>query len=126
MTQLKKSMAISSFIIFFSIISTWAETNQYGSTFNDTISLKPISIIFDSADIDGNVLSFQGAITAVCKNDGCWFKFKDDSGEVLVDLKPYDFRLPEEIVGREVKLNGRVNTKGGKTKVDAISVIILE
>ncbi len=45
---------------------------------------------------------------------------------VLIDLKPYDFRLPSEAVGRKVKLNGRVNITGAKKKVDAISVVIID
>jgi uncharacterized protein YdeI (BOF family) len=65
-------------------------------------------------------------MTAQCKGDGCWFMLKDSTGEVLVDLKPYDFRTPLGIVGTKIKLNGRVNTEDSEVKVDAISIIILE
>ena len=126
MTKIKRYIAIVSLIVFFPISSIEASTNQYGSQYDDTIPLKPISFIFESPDIDGKTLSLQGAISAQCKGDGCWFKLKDNTGEVLVDLKPYDFRTPLEIVGKKVKLNGRVNTKDGKVKVDALSVILLE
>ena len=117
---------VFSLFLLFPISFTEANTNQYGSKFDDTIQLKPISYIFESADINGKIFSFQGIMTAQCKGDGCWFMLKDSTGEVLVDLKPYDFRTPLEIVGRKVKLNGRVYTKDGNVKVDAISIIILE
>ena len=65
-------------------------------------------------------------MTAQCKGDGCWFMLKDSTHEVLVDLKPYDFRTPLGIVGTKVRLNGRVNTEDSNVKVDAISIIILE
>lgn len=126
MTNIKKYIVILGLLIFFPISSLEANNNQYGSQYDDTIPLKPISFIFESEGIDGKIFSFQGVITAQCKDDGCWFKIKDNTREVLVDLKPFDFRTPLEIVGRKVKLNGRVNNKNGNINVDAISVIVLE
>jgi len=126
MNLTKKYIIIFSLFLLLPISFTEANTNQYGSVYDDTIPLKPISYLFESAGINERILSFQGIITAQCKSDGCWFKLKDNTGEVLVDLKPYDFRITLGLVGRKVKLNGLVNTKGGKVKVDAISVIVLE
>lgn len=126
MTLIKKYTMIFSLFLLFPINITEANNNIYGSVYDDTIPLKSISYIFETSDLNGKILSFQGLVTAQCKSDGCWFKIKDNTGEVLVDLKPYDFRTPLEIVGSKVKLNGRVNTKDGKVKVDAISLIILE
>ena len=126
MALIKKYIMIFSLFLLFPISFSEANTNQYGSKFDDTIPLKPISHIFDSADINGKIFSFQGTMTAQCKGDGCWFMLKDSTGEVLVDLKPYDFRTPLGIVGTKIKLNGRVNTEDSEVKVDAISIIILE
>lgn len=126
MTNIKKYLSIFCLIVLFPLGSIEANNHQYGAPYDDTLPLKPIGFIFESADIDGQMLAFQGEITAQCKSDGCWFKLKDNTSEVLVDLNPYNFRIPYEIVGRKVKLNGQVNTKNGKVKVDARSVIILE
>ena len=126
MTLIKKYIMVFSLFLLFPISFTEANTNQYGSKFDDTIQLKPISYIFESADINGEIFTFQGIITAQCKSDGCWFNLKDNTREVLVDLKPYDFRTPLGIVGTKVRLNGRVNTEDSNVKVDAISIIILE
>ncbi len=126
MTLLKNYILIfSSFLLFASNIAE-ANNNQYGAEYDEAIPLKSISYIFETADINGKIISLQGIVSAQCKSDGCWFKLKDNTGEVLVDLKPYDFRTPLGIEGKKVKLNGRVNMKDGKVKVDAISVIILE
>ena len=126
MDKMKKFIMILSLIILFPISSIDAKTNQYGSQYDDKIPLKPIGYIFESENIDGKILSFQGTITALCKNDGCWFKLKDNAHEILVDLKPFDFRTHKEIVGKKVKINGKVNTKNGKTKIDAISVVEID
>ena len=126
MALIKKYIMIFSLFFLIPISFSEANTNQYGSKYDDTIPLKPISYLFEAEDINGKIFSFQGTITAQCKGDGCWFTLKDDTHEVLVDLKPYDFRTPLGIVGSKVKLNGRVNTNDGKVKVDAISIIVLE
>ena len=126
MTPLKKYIIILSLFFLIPIGFSGANADQYGSKYDDTIPLKPISYIYESADINGKIFSFQGTITAQCQGDACWFKLKDDTSEVLVDLKPYDFRTPLGIVGKKVKLNGQVNTTDGKIKVDAISVMIVE
>ena len=76
--------------------------------------------------MDGKIFSFQGIISSQCKADGCWFTLKDSTREVMVDLKPHDFRLPSNIAGKSVKLNGKVNSKGGNVNIDAISVVVLE
>ena len=121
MNKMKRFIMVLSLFILFPISPIDAKSNQWGSQYDDTIPLKPISYIFESENIDGKILSFQGTITALCKNDGCWFKLKDNTHEILVDLKPFDFRTHNEIVGKKVKLNGKVNKKNGKTKIDAIS-----
>jgi len=125
-TELKKCIVILSLIIILPLGFIEANTNQYGATYDDTIPIRSISFILDAKGIHGKILSFKGEISAQCKGDGCWFKLKDGTGEILVDLKPYDFRTPLEIVGRKVKLNGKVNKNVGKIKVDAISVILLD
>ena len=126
MTLVKKYIMLFSLFLLFPINFTEANTNQYGAKFNDTVPLKSISYLLESEEINGKIFSFQGKIIAQCKGDGCWFMLKDNTSEVMVDLKPYDFRTPMGIVGRKIKLNGRVNTEKGKVKVDAISIIILE
>ncbi len=126
MNKMKRFIIIFSLIILLPISSINAKTNQYGSQYDAAIPLKPISYIFESEDIDGKILSFQGTITALCKSDGCWFKLKDNVHEILVDLKPFDFRTHKEIVGKKVKLNGKVSTKNGKIKIDAISVVEID
>ena len=126
MTLIKKYILISGIIILFAAGYSDANSDRYGSKYDETIPIKPIRYILESADINGKIFSFQGIVSAQCEGDACWFKLKDNSGEVLVDLKPYDFRTPLGIVGKKVKLNGRVNTNDGKIKLDAISVVILE
>ena len=125
MAKFKITIIFLCSFILFAISCSESKTNQYGSPYDDKIPLKTIDIISNTKDINGKIFSFEGEITAQCKDDGCWFKLKDNTGIVLVDLKPYNFRLPLEIVCKKVKLNGRVDTTAqNQAKVDAISVIV--
>ncbi len=126
MIKTKKYLMILTLIMFLPVYFAEASSNQYGSQYDDTLLLKPIRFIFETAGIGGKVFSFRGRISAQCKSDGCWFKLKDDTNEVLVDLKPYDFRIPSDISGTTIKLNGKVNKQNGKVKLDAISVVVLQ
>ena len=122
MAHITKWIIILGLVLFIPIGVVGA--NQYGSKYDDSLPLKPISYMFEAKDINGKVFSFQGIITSQCQGDACWFKLKDNTGEVLVDLKPNDFRVPLGIVGRNVKMNGRANTLGEARQIDAISIIV--
>ena len=126
MSLAKKCVMIFIIYLLFPIYLAGANTNQYGSVYDDSIPVKPIGYLFGNEDINGEKLSIQGTIISQCKGDGCWFILKDKTGEVLVDLKPYDIRTPLGIEGSKVKLNGRVSTENEKVRVDAISIVILE
>ncbi len=115
MHKLKTHFSIIIFFFFIFFGSLEANTNQHGSSFDETIPLIQISSISESSDINGKIISLEGMISAQCKNDGCWFKLKDNTGEVLIDMKPYDFRIPMKMIGRKIKLNGLVNITNEKT-----------
>lgn len=124
MAQITKLIMILSLVLLTPIGFVNANTNQYGSKYDEKLPLKSISYLFETAEINGKTFSFQGVITSQCQGDACWLKLKDSTGEVLVDLKPYDFRVPLGLVGKNVKMNGRANTLGEGIQIDAISIII--
>jgi hypothetical protein len=49
----------------------------------------------------------KGKITSVCTAKGCWMKLKQEDGEdIRITFKDYGFFMPQNIVGREVVLDG--------------------
>ena len=124
MFLVRKYIMMLCLILLLPISFAQANTDQYGSKFDDTMPLKPVSYVHKTDNVGGQILSLKGQISSQCQGDACWFVLKDDTGEVLIDLKPYDFRTPLGLVGKNVKLNGRVNTAGEKIQIDAISVIV--
>lgn len=50
---------------------------------------------------------FSGLVTEVCMAKGCWMKLKLGNGkESMVKFKDYGFFVPQELVGKEVVVNG--------------------
>jgi hypothetical protein len=49
----------------------------------------------------------KGTINSVCTEKGCWMKLEQTDGEgIMVKFKDYKFFMPQNIVGKEVVLNG--------------------
>jgi hypothetical protein len=49
----------------------------------------------------------KGKITSVCEKKGCWMKLKQENGEdIRITFKDYSFFMPQNIVGKEVVLDG--------------------
>ena len=124
MTLARRCITVLWVVLLLPISFSVANAIQYGAKYDETLPLKTIGYVLETDNINGEILALKGLMSSQCQGDACWFVLKDNTGEVLVDLKPYDFRTPIGLVGKNVKLNGRVNTEGGKTQVDAISVIV--
>jgi uncharacterized protein YdeI (BOF family) len=124
---LRKQFTLILWLVFLFPISSYSKnSNQYGATYDYTLPVKPVSYVLELTNVTEKIFSLRGVVSAQCQGDACWFMIKDDTGEVLVDLKPYDFRTPLGIVGKKVKLNGQAYFQEGKIQVNAISVIIIE
>lgn len=67
----------------------------------------------------GQTVAVEGEIVQQCPASGCWFRMKDDVGEVFVDLAPAKLRLLEKREGQHVKVTGRVVKVGGQFRLDA-------
>ncbi len=49
----------------------------------------------------------KGVVTSVCEKKGCWMKLKQADGEgIMIRFKDYGFFMPQDIVGKEVVLDG--------------------
>ncbi|MCK0190200.1 DUF4920 domain-containing protein [Arenibacter sp. F20364] len=56
---------------------------------------------------DTLVSKFSGLVTEVCMAKGCWMKLRMGNGEeTMVKFKDYGFFVPQELVGKEVIVNG--------------------
>ena len=67
-------------------------------------------------------LRLQGTIVEKCPVSGCWFRLKDDSGTVLVDLKPAGLTAAEIPVGTKVMAVGTVQREGDVLRLRATGI----
>ncbi len=52
-------------------------------------------------------LKIRGKVEEVCKKKGCWMMMKLDSGEEMrITFKDYKFFVPQDLVGKEVVIDG--------------------
>lgn len=52
----------------------------------------------------------KGTITEVCTKKGCWMKLATTEGDgIMIRFKDYKFFMPQNIVGKEVVLDGVAN-----------------
>lgn len=72
-----------------------------------------------SEDKIGTSLAVEGKIVQQCPSTGCWFRMKDDAGEVFVDLAPAKLRLTDKRVGQQAKVTGRLVKQGGQLRLEA-------
>lgn len=50
---------------------------------------------------------FTATVSEVCKMKGCWMRLQlKDGQETMVRFKDYEFFMPEDIIGKEVIVNG--------------------
>lgn len=58
-------------------------------------------------DADKFTGKVKGEVTGVCVKKGCWMKLKQENGEgIMIRFKDYGFFMPQNIVGKEVVLDG--------------------
>jgi hypothetical protein len=58
-----------------------------------------------------------GKVVEVCKEKGCWMKIEKPGGEtMMVKFKDYGFFMPQDIVGKEVVLDGAASVKETSVK----------
>ncbi|MBN9520146.1 hypothetical protein J0H58_16730 [bacterium] len=70
----------------------------------------------------GQTVAVEATVAQQCPARGCWFRMKDDAGEVMVDLAPKKLELSESRVGQKAKVTGTVVKKGGKFWLEAQKV----
>ena len=82
----------------------------FGTQFDDSDALSSGEMLGNyekMSKADRLASKFSGLVTEVCKAKGCWMKLQLGNGEVsMVKFKDYGFFVPQELVGKEVIVNG--------------------
>lgn len=88
------------------IFSASTFANQYGDelTLEQSITIEQAVIATNSGNED--TLLIEGTVTSVCQVKGCWMGFANETGDVRVTFKDYEFFVPFSIVGKTALVEG--------------------
>ena len=101
------------------------KSQAYGKEVSENKVLTIKEIETNNADYDGESVKIKGKITEVCQDMGCWFKVKDGTGIMYVDLEMgRNFTIPKNsgkqpvvVEGKFVNDNGFLKIKGSGLKI---------
>lgn len=95
---------------FFSILLIFfiyaCATEKYGNISNDAPEIKVKDAFLDTTLLNKEV-KVHGKIITQCATAGCWFFLKDDTGQILIDLKQLNLGLPQR-TGKNATVSGIV------------------
>lgn len=67
-------------------------------------------------------LVVKGTLIEKCPTAGCWFRLKDDTGVVRVDLKETGFTVTDVPLGTTITVLGKVQRETGDTQLNALGL----
>ncbi len=80
-----------------------------GTTADGAINVNDLDKNVKDNKFEGKV---SGKIIEVCQEKGCWMKLEKANGEALmIKFKDYGYFMPQNIVGKEVVLDGELIIK---------------
>jgi hypothetical protein len=91
----------------FAQITPAAKGVTYGAKTNakNAIEVKDLEAKLNTADTYAGKV--KGKVVSVCEKKGCWMKLAQENGEgIMIRFKDYKFFMPQDIVGKEVVLEG--------------------
>jgi len=88
------------------IIFSCGSSEHYGIISKEAPVVKVKDVFLDKTFLNKEV-KVNGKIIIQCASNGCWFFLKDDTGQILVDLKPLNLGLPQR-TGKNAVVSGIV------------------
>lgn len=79
-------------------------------------------VIEGAGQYAGSFVSVAGKVTTIC-SVGCWFYIQDEAGnEMYVNLKPQNFDVPQNSVGKNVIVTGILEAGEGNYRISAFQI----
>ncbi len=97
--------------VFSSFLSAQPKAAQKGITYGKAVTAKDaieVNILEEKLATDNKYTGkVKGTIVSVCEKKGCWMKLaQTDGGGIMIRFKDYKFFMPQNIVGKDVVLQG--------------------
>ena len=85
-----------------------SKTGLYGAALS-VEKVEPLSeLVSNYSKIKNKDVCIEGEVKKVCSNSGCWMQVKSGDVAMRVTFKDYGFFVPESLLNKKVKLQGRL------------------
>lgn len=93
-------------------VETGEDYEVYGSEFPDDAQFFALGYLIRNSNVfEGQEVATRGTIKQVCQKKGCFFILTDGENEVRITFKDYEFFIPTNSAGKEVRLIGTFDVK---------------
>lgn len=93
-------------------IETGEDYEVFGSEFPDDAQYFALGYLIRNSNVfEGQEVATRGNIKQVCQKKGCFFILTDGENEARVTFEDYDFFIPTNSAGKEVRLIGTFDVK---------------
>ena len=90
------------------ILTAACTDEKYGSGIDSKAPLVKVKDVYLDKSLQGKVVNLEGKIISQCQSpDKCWYFMQDETGQILVNLKPANFTLPAAI-GKQAQVTGTI------------------
>ena len=83
-----------------------------GKTFGKKVTIRPAMPLAEATknfkNFKDQEIAVRGKVEQVCSKKGCWMNLKDKTTTVRTMFKPYGLKVPKDILGKTVKVQGKL------------------
>lgn len=110
--HLNGSIALSA-VLLAAPLAAAAEPTQFGAAITAQEAVPVAKLLADPAAHAGKVVKLAGRADGVCTKRGCWMTLAgaDKQESLRVTFRDYGFFVPQEILGRDVIVEGKLEIK---------------
>lgn len=106
------SPAVAEVIRLSEPVEQTAETETFGSPFDESAPLVPLEeIASDGEAYLGRSVRVDARVSEVCQKKGCFFIVQQGQSALRISFKDYGFFVPTDVGGKRVALIGEVVTR---------------
>lgn len=93
-------------------VETGEDYEVFGSEFPDDAQFFALGYLVRNSNVfEGQEIATSGTIKQVCQKKGCFFILTDGKNEARITFKDYEFFIPTNSAGKEVRLVGTFDVK---------------
>lgn len=105
-----KALTLTIFALF-SLNTALAAKKNFGAKITLTKSIPLHTALENHTKFSGKDILISAKVEKVCEKKGCWMGIGDKNNKVRVTFKDYGFFVPTSLVGKEVKVQGKLLAK---------------